>query len=85
MGSLKSQNLAYGVLFFRRIKHNKLFLHLLQTFSSPFQEQIYPVFFLFPGLRFTYRTVWFPQIQEADMASFRTADAFIKGFITYRA
>jgi hypothetical protein len=40
--------------------------------------------FLF-RLRSAYRTEEFPQIQEADMPSFRAAGAFVQGVIANRA
>jgi len=33
----------------------------------------------------THRAIGLPQIQEADMASFRTAYAFIERLLAYRA
>jgi hypothetical protein len=39
----------------------------------------------FEGGWFACRTVWLSQIQEADMPSFRAADAIINRFFTDRA
>ena len=35
-----------------------------------------------PGLGLTHRTIRFPQVQEADMASLRTAEAFAFRLLT---
>ncbi|HBG92946.1 MAG: hypothetical protein A3J81_05280 [Nitrospirae bacterium RIFOXYB2_FULL_43_5] len=41
------------------------------------------LYYLF-RLRLTHRTIWLPQIQEADMPSFRTAHTLVRLFFAYR-